>query len=345
MLMKKEAITPEVTIYDIASHLGIATSTVSRGLQNNPIINKATRQKIADAAEALGYRRNNYAVNLRTQRTHTIGVIVHELKSHFITSVLAGIGNVAAEAGYDVIIGYSAESAVKEAANARNFFNKRVDGVIASLAMDTKDLSHFQPFQTRNIPLVFFDRTEDHPNSTMVVIDNTRCGYEATSHLIARGCRNIALVTGSLKRNVYAQRYQGYVQALQENGMRVNNDLIVLNELDEQGGLEAAKAILRMSPRPDAVFVTNDFAAAICMRALQDEGLRVPEDIAIVGFNDDNVCRLVRPQLTTIQYPGIEMGQIAARNLIDHLEGNTSITNASRIVVRSQLIIRESSLF
>lgn len=343
--MKKEAITPEVTIYDIASHLGIATSTVSRGLQNNPIINKATRRKIADAAEALGYRRNNYAVNLRTQRTHTIGVIVHELKSHFITSVLAGIGQVAAEEGYDVIIGYSAESAVKEAANARNFFHKRVDGVIASLAMDTIDLSHFQPFQRKNIPLVFFDRAEDHPNSTMVVIDNTRCGYEATSHLIERGCRRIALVTGSLKRNVYAQRYQGYVQALQQNGLPVNKELVVVNELDEKGGASAAEAILRMSPRPDAVFVTNDFAAAVCMRALQDAGLHVPEDIAIVGFNDDNICRLVRPQLTTVQYPGTEMGQIAARHLIDHLEGNTTITNASRIVVRSQLVVRDSSLF
>lgn len=343
--MKRETATPEITIYDIASHLGLATSTVSRGLQNNPIINKKTRQKIADAAEALGYRRNNYAVNLRTQRTRTIGVIVHELKSHFITSVLAGIGHVASEQGYDVIIGYSAESAVKEAANARNFFHKRVDGVIASLAMDTGNLSHFQPFQDKKIPLVFFDRAEDQPNTTMVVIDNVRCGYEATAHLIERGCTNIALVTGSLKRNVYAQRHQGYVQALQDNGLPVNNNLVILNNLDEKGGHEAAKAIVRMRPRPDGVFITNDFAAAICMRTLQEAGLRVPEDIALVGFNDDNICRLVRPQLTTIEYPGNEMGQIAARHLIDHLEGTVGISNASRIIVRSRLIVRDSSLF
>lgn len=343
--MKKETITPEVTIYDIASHLGLATSTVSRGLQNNPIINKETRKKIAAAAETLGYRRNNYAVNLRTQRTRTIGVIVHELKSHFITSVLAGIGNVAAEEGYDVIIGYSAESAVKEAANARNFFHKRVDGVIASLAMDTTDLSHFQPFQNKKIPLVFFDRAEDHPNSTMVVIDNIRCGYDATSHLIQRGCRHIALVTGSLKRNVYAQRRQGYLQALKENNIAADKKLMILNNLDEKGAVEAAQAILTMSPRPDGVFVTNDFAAAVCMRTLQDAGLRIPEDIAVVGFNDDNVCRLVRPQLTTIEYPGTEMGQIAARHLIDHLEGAVDLSNASSIVVRSRLIVRESSLF
>lgn len=345
MPMKKETFVPEVTIYDIASHPGLATSTVSRGLQSNPVINKETRRKIADAAEVLGYRGNNYAGNLPTQRTRTIGVIVHELKSHFITSVLAGIGQVASEEGYDVIIGYSAESTVKEAANARNFFHKRVDGVIASLAMDTGSLKHFQPFQDKKIPLVFFDRAEDHPNSTMVVIDNVRCAYEATRHLIARGCRRIALVTGSLKRNVYAQRHAGYVQALEENGIAADNNPIILNSMDEKGGAEAAEAILRMSPRPDGVFITGDYAAAICMRMLQDAGLRVPEDIAVVGFNDDNICRMVRPQLTTIEYPGMEMGQIAARNIIDHLEGTVDISNTSHIIVRSRLIVRESSLF
>ncbi|WP_096511469.1 LacI family DNA-binding transcriptional regulator [Filimonas lacunae] len=342
--MKKEVITPEVTIYDIASHLGLASSTVSRALQNNPIINKNTRKKIAAAAEELGYRRNNYAVNLRTQRTRTIGIIVHELKSHFITSVLAGIGQVAAQSGYDIIIGYSAESVVKEAANARNFFHKRVDGVIASLAMDTADLSHFQPFQDKNIPLVFFDRAEDQPNSTMVVIDNTRCGYEATHHLAQRGCRRIALVTGNRKRNVYEQRYQGYLQALSDNDIPFREELVMINDLDEKGGMQAAETILNMKDRPDGIFITNDFAAAVCMRQLQDAGIRIPEDIAVVGFNDDNICKLVNPQLTTIHYPGKEMGEIAARNLIDHLDGVTSISNASRIIVRSQLVIRESSL-
>lgn len=300
-------------------------------------------RKKAAITRAPGYRHSQDTVTPPTPRTYTIGVIVPELKSHFITGVLAGIGEVAAAEGYDLIIGYSAESPEKEAANARHFFQKRVDGVIASLAKDTDNLAHFEPFHQQHIPLVLFNRAEDHPNSTVVVIDNTRCGYKATSHLIERGCRHIALVTGSLKKNVYARRHQGYIQALQDNGLPVNNSLVVQTEPDAKGGEEAARAILQMSPRPDGVFITSDVAAATCMRALQDAGLRVPEDIAIVGFNDDQVSRLVRPQLTTIQYPGMEMGQIAARHLIDHLDGHINLSNASRIIVHAQLLARGSS--
>jgi LacI family transcriptional regulator len=155
-------------IYDIAQKLGLSSSTVSRGLQDNPSINKNTRKKVQQTARELGYRHNTFASSLRKQKTNTIGVIVHELNSNFITSVLAGIEKVTTEAGYDLIIAHSSESYEKEAANALNLFHKRVDGLIASLAFDTKGLDHYRSFEDKHIPMIFFDRVEEKSDSTKV---------------------------------------------------------------------------------------------------------------------------------------------------------------------------------
>jgi LacI family transcriptional regulator len=334
----------EVTIYDIAQKLELSSATVSRGLQDHPAINKNTRKKIQDAARELGYRHNTFASSLRKQKTNTIGVIVHELNSNFITSVLAGIEKVTTEAGYDLIIAHSSESYEKEAANALNLFHKRVDGLMASLAFDTKGLEHFQSFQEKGIPVIFFDRVEEESESTKVIIDNYKCGYQATQHLIEQGCRKIVLVTASLQRNVYAQRHKGYKDALYDNSIAYNKELVLIKDLSEQCGVEAALQILRMKPLPDGAFITNDFSAAVCMRTLKEHGVKIPEDIAIVGFNNDAISKIIEPQLTTIHYPGIDMGEIAARNLINHLKGVSNIKHTNTIVVRSELIIRKSSL-
>jgi LacI family transcriptional regulator len=334
----------DITIYDIAGKLNISVATVSRALKDDPVVSKKTKKMIFDMAEEMGYRTNHYAQNLRRQRTNTIGVIVHELKSTFITSVLAGIEKVTTEAGYDLIITHSSESWKKEAANAKNLFHKRVDGLIASLAFDTSDLQHFQPFIEKGVPLIFFDRVEQDNNNTVVVIDNNRCGYLATQHLIEQGCKRIAHITSSLNRNVYAQRFKGYRDALYDNGIPFDENLLFVKDLSEKAGLEAARQLLKANPMPDGVFITNDFVAAVCMRTLKENGIRVPEDIAIVGFNNDAIAHLVEPALTTINYPGIDMGEIAARNLINHLKGISDIHQTNTIIIRSDLIVRKSSL-
>ena len=164
--------TKEVTIYDIATALNISIATVSRALKNDPVVNKKTKKKIFDLAEQMGYRTNHFARNLRNQTTNTIGIIVHELNSNFITSVLAGVEKVTTEAGYDLIIAHSSENYIKEVANAKNLFEKRVDGLIASLSFDTKNLDHFKAFKDKNVPVVFFDRVEEEGNNTVVIIDN-----------------------------------------------------------------------------------------------------------------------------------------------------------------------------
>ncbi|MBN8837979.1 MAG: LacI family DNA-binding transcriptional regulator [Sphingobacteriia bacterium] len=334
----------DVTIYDIAQRLSISSTTVSRALKDHPAINKNTKKKIQEAAKELGYRHNNFASSLRKQTSNTIGILVHELNSNFITSVLAGVEKITTEAGYDLLIAHSSESFEKEAANALNLFHKRVDGLIASLSFDTKNLNHFLPFEEKGIPMIFFDRVEENADSSKVIIDNYKCGYQATEHLIQQGCKKIVLVTANLNRNVYAQRYKGYADALFDNGIKPDKDLVLIKDLSEQCGVEAALQILKMKPMPDGAFITNDFSAAVCMQTLKEYGVRIPEDIAIVGFNNDAISKIVEPKLTTIHYPGMDMGEIAARNLINHLKGISNIKHTQKIVVRSELIIRGSSL-
>lgn len=336
--------TKEITIYDIARKLNVSPATVSRSLSNHPAVSKKTRKKIEDTAKAMGYRSNLFASNLRKQRTHTLGVIVPKLNSNFVSSVLAGIEKVANKSGYNLIISQSQESEKKEVANAATMFNSRVDGLIVSLAFDTKDLSHFEPFFEKNIPVVFFDRVSYDKSGANVVIDNFKAGYDATSHLIAQGCKRIAHITGNLSRNVYADRLKGYRTALAEHDITFHKKELIINNLDEQSAIAAAQQLLSLKPFPDGLFVTNDSCAAICMQVLKDAGYCIPEDMAIVGFNNDLITRIVEPNLSTINYPGQEMGEIVAHHLVNHLEGIAPLTITNTIIIRSELIVRGSSL-
>lgn len=334
----------EITIYDLAAQCNVSPATVSRALKNSPEISLATRKKINALAVKLGYRHNTFASSLRLQATNTIGVILHELNSHFIVSVLAGIEKVATEAKYNLIIGHSSENTNVEIANVNNLFHKRVDGLLASLAYDTTDLSHFKIFKDKNIPVVFFDRVFETEEGTKVIIDNKMAAYQVTSHLVQQGCERIVHITGNLKRNVYAKRMEGYREALKDAKLPWKKEYLIVNELDEDSGVEAARQILKMKPLPDGIFVTKDMTAAVCMQALKDAGIRIPEDIAIAGFNNDVISRIVQPKLTTIDYPGFQVGEIACRQLINHLKGVDDANISKTIYLKSSLIVRESSL-
>ena len=333
----------EVTIYDLARKLNISIATVSRALKDDPVVSKKTKKRIAELAEELGYRSNNFARNLRTRRTNTIGVIVPRLNSYFMSTVIAGMESVANSEGYNLIISQSSESAQKEMASAKTMFNNRVDGLLVSLAYDTDAIPHFEAFVRKNIPLIFFDRVDDHNMCTSVLINNRKAAYEATKHLIAQGRRRIVYITAMPKRNVYVDRLKGYREALEDHQLAYSGDYVLVCNLSQESGAEMAAAILRMNPAPDAVFVANDNCAVGCMVALKQAGIRIPQDISFVGFNNDPVSTVVEPNLTTINYPGYEMGQVAARNLINHLNGATNIRSTNTILLRSELVIRESS--
>ena len=334
----------EITIYDLAAKLNISIATVSRALKDDPVVSKKTRKKIFDLAEEMGYRSNHFARNLRNQRTDTIGVIVPRLNSYFMSTVISGMENVVNDSGYGLIISQSSESALKEKANAKTMFNNRVDGLLVSLAYDTENIEHFDNFFRKSVPIIFFDRVTDHKDCTNIVIDNRKAAYEATSHLIAQGSKNIVHITAMPKRNVYVDRLRGYKQALADHNIPFKEELVVISNLSQEAGFEVGEKIRAMKKLPDAVFVANDNAAVGCMLALKQSGIRIPEDIAFVGFNNDPVSKVIEPNLTTINYPGYEMGKVAALNLINHLNGSSLLHSTNTIVLRSELIIRASSV-
>ena len=223
-------------------------------------------------------------------------------------------------------------------------FNNRVDGLLVSLAYDTDNIAHFEQFIKKKIPLIFFDRVIDHPDCTNVLIDNRKGAYEATTHLIAQGCKRIMHITATPKRNVYIDRLAGYKQALAEHQLPFNDNYVLINNLSQEAGMEAAATILKMDALPDAIFAANDNCAVGCMLALKKAGIRIPHDIAFAGFNNDPVSTVIEPNLTTINYPGYTMGEMAAGSLINHLTGVSSITATNTIILRSELIIRASSV-
>jgi LacI family transcriptional regulator len=334
----------ETTIYDIAKKLNISPATVSRGLKDHPAISKKTKKRIFDVVEEMGYRSNNFARNLRKQNTETIGVIVPRLNSHFMSAVIAGMEQVVNAEGYNLIISQSSESFEKEKKNAMTLFSNRVDGLLVSLAYDTENLAHFEVFFKKNVPVIFFDRVMEHPNCTNILIDNRKAAYEATTHLIEQGCLRIVHITAPQKQNVYIDRFQGYRQALTEHQIEFSDEYLLVGNLSQEAGMEAANTLLNMNPRPDGVFVANDNCAVGCMLGVKQAGIRIPEDIAFVGFNNDPVSKVIEPNLSTINYPGYEMGEAAARNLINHLSGVATIHTTNTIILRSEFIVRASSL-
>jgi LacI family transcriptional regulator len=333
----------EITIYDIAESLNLSSATVSRGLKDHPAIRKETKKRILEKAKELGYRHNFFASNLRRNRTNTIGVIVPRLNSYFMSTVISGIEKVANEAGYNLVISQSLESEKKENANVRTMFNSRVDGLLVSLAYDTENDSHFKIIVDKNIPLIFFDRVFDHPLSTSIIIDNYAAGYVMTQHLLEQGCKRIVHITANLKRNVYAERLRGYKQALSDHGIEFDEKLLFVNSLEEPACVEAIHTLLKMKPMPDGIFSSNDSSGVVCIRELKKAGIAIPRQIAVGGFNDEPISKVIEPNLTTIHYPGSEMGEVCASILIRKL-AKPDNADLNRVVLRHKLIARESSL-
>jgi LacI family transcriptional regulator len=329
----------EITINDLAEKVKVSPSTVSRALTGSSEVGRETKAKILAIAEKLGYRPNTFAKNLRQQKTNTIGVIVHDITSYFIVTVLEGIERVLADKNFDILIAHSGESTEKEIANTINLFNKRVDGLIISLAAETVEYSHLNIFIKKNIPVVCFNRLEKRNRCTKVVIDNYKAGYSATKHLIERGCKKIVHITGSMKRNVYKDRCSGYKEALLE----VNQDHeVFVCDLSEEETIDVVQSILRMHSLPDGIFISSDFAAAVCIKQLKQANIKVPEDVAIVGFNNDVISRISETEITTIDYPAKQMGEVAASTLINNLNRASKNKNVT-ITLPSDLIERLSS--
>ncbi|CAM4375000.1 LacI family DNA-binding transcriptional regulator [Zobellia roscoffensis] len=333
----------KITIYDLAQKLNISPATVSRSLNDHPAISQKTKDKVLLVAKETGYRMNKFAANLSKQKSNTIGVIVPKLNSNFMSTVLSGIEKIANDVGYNLIISQSLESEEKEKLNAKTLFDSGVDALLVSLAYETENFDHFTTYTDRKIPLLFFDRVCDLPNCPTISIDNHAAGFDATQHLIQQGCRNIVHISGSLKRNVYADRFDGYQRALHKNGIEFHKENLYESDLSIENVQKFVERIRDSKHKVDGVFVSNDTFAVHCIKELKKEGYKIPEDIKIIGFNNDPVSEVISPNLTTIEYPGYKMGILAGESIISHLSGSINIQSADQILIKHKLIKREST--
>jgi LacI family transcriptional regulator len=331
----------EPTIHDIARELNISASTVSRALNNNPRISLKTKEKIKAVADSLGYRPNTLASNLRNQKSNTIGIVVPLINRHFFSSVISGVEDVAFKAGYNVVISQSNDLAGKEINIVQSMFSNRVDGLIISIAMQTNTFDHLKLFRKKNIPLVFFDRVVPEIETDKIVVDDFAGGFRVTQHLIDQGYQRIGHLAGPQNLMTYFDRKNGYMEALRKNGIAFDQSLININTLTSEEGVTAVKQLMSLPTPPDAIFCGNDTTALSAMIYLRDKGIRIPQDIGIVGFSNEPYSRVVSPSISTIAQPGFEMGQKAAELIIRKIENKERTYQT--IILPTELIIRDSS--
>lgn len=334
-----------VTIYDLAKELNVAPSTISRALKGHPGIGKDKVKAITKLAKKWKYIPNDMAANLRQNRSNTIGVITTWIDRNFHSSLIRSVEEEVSSKGMNVIILQSHDRYKDEVDNAKSLLNSRVSGLIVSLAMETKDYSHFLPFFEKNIPVIFADRVPREINAHKVLIDNFKAAYTATSHLIEQGYKHIAHLTGQQHRENYKDRVDGYKKALKDHGIKVDKRLIFECETKSaEEGVLAVQQLLSLPQPPDAVFSTNDNMAISILQYLKKIGIRVPKDFGIVGFNNDFITSIIDPPITTIYNPAFEIGKHAAKLLLEHQRLNWTEKNFITIRLETELIVRESTM-
>ncbi len=332
----------ETTIHDIAKHLSVSASTVSRALNNNPLISEATRGKIKKVAEEMGYRPNTLAASFRTKRTHTIGVIVPLINRHFFSSVISGVEDVAYRQGYTVSISQSNDSFAKEIKIAKTMFNNRVDGVIVSIGMETRSFEHLKLFSENNIPLVFFDRAVDEIDAHKIVVDDFGGAYRVTKHLIGQGAKRIAHIGGPTNLKIYEDRKQGFLEAINDAGLKAFKSLIIHNSLRKDDGVAAIRKLMGKNLEIDAIFCANDTTALSAISYLKGLGISIPDDILVMGFSNEPFSEVTSPSISTVKQPGFLMGQKAAGLLVDQINSK-DVVKFQTLVMPTELIVRESS--
>ncbi len=329
------------TIKDIAKHLNISISTVSRALRNAPDVNAETKNAVLAISTELNYQPNRLAVSLRQRQTHTIGVIVPNL-DYVLSTMVKGIDEVALEAGYTVMVCQSNESFGREILNTSRMFDSLVDGLIISVSSETKTFDHIKKFQGRNLPIVAFDRVVPEIIAPNVILDNEEGGFIATEHLIQQGYRNIAILAGPKNLGISNSRLEGYLNALKKYKIKIDKSMIIHCDFNQDYAYFATQELLRQKNKPDAIFTISDRMAIGAMLAIKEKGLNIPQEIGLVGFNNEPLLSLLTPSISSVEQPSFELGKMAAKLFIESLHaGENSILKSE--ILKPRLIIRESS--
>lgn len=333
----------QVTIKDIARHLNISIATVSRALRDLPDIHPETKKSVLDLANEWDYQPNVLATSLVKSRTKTLGVIVPDLGYYFFSTVVKGIEEAAIEAGYSVLITQTGESYERELTNVQNLSRGQVEGFIISLSRETTDFEHLKRLQRRGIPLVFFDRECEEIDASKVMVDNEQSAYEAVTHMISNGCKRIAFLAGSKNVTVSNQRRAGYLRALRDGNLPVEDSLLIYGDYHQSTATACTHQLMNLPIPPDGILAVSDRLAIGAVLALRERGVQIPQEVALVSFNDEPICSLMTPTISSVSQPTTEIGKIAANILISQIEYKGDSFPSQVKVLKTELKIRESS--
>ncbi|WP_194777953.1 LacI family DNA-binding transcriptional regulator [Pararhodonellum marinum] len=333
-----------ITIHDIAEKLNITASTVSRALNDHPRISDLTKKAVHKMAKQLNYQPNHIASALRSGKSRLIGVIIPTANRAFFSSVVRGVEEIANSLDYKVIICQSYDDPEKEIETIDALLSARVDGIVASTGKQTFTFDHYQRIIDKKIPLILFDRGNQDLKVSQVVIDDYRGAYQAVKHLLDQGCKRIAHFTSVSKISIYTDRMRGYLDALRDANIPIDHKLIIEGDLQLEDGRISMEKLLRLKVRPDAVFSSSDFGAMGAMQVLKEHKIKIPEEVALVGFSNEPFTAYTDPPLTSVDQMSITMGKITAEAFFDELKTDKSNFIPQKTVLAPELIIRGSSL-
>ena len=330
------------TIYDIANALDVTVSTVSRALSNFPGISETTRKAVVEMAVKLDYKPNKLASALKSGKTYIIGVIVPSIQAHFFASIIHSIEDELKDSGYSIIVYQSSESMAKEIKGVTTLLEAQVDGIMASLALETDDVSHFQEVIKQNKPLILFDRVEESLKVPTVTLNDFKAGFMAASHLIERGYKRIAFVTTSHKIKIFSERIEGYKEALRLNNMPIIEDDIILGGLSIKDGRFGISKLLRNTDRPDAIIAGDDYTALGAIKKLKEVGL-APPLIGVMGFANEVFSPYVTPSLSTVDQHPNQIGNECAKLFLDMIKQRNPYDKITDIVIEPTIVDRQST--
>lgn len=333
-----------ITLKDLAKDLNLSASTISRALDNHPAISMATKKIVQKKAEELGFIPNSIASSFRTKKTKSIGIIVPRIDIHFHSLVISGIEDFAYKNGYNVTIFQSKDSIKREKEIVKILQNRMVDGVIACLSIETKKCDHFKKFEKLGVPLVFYDRVPTDFDANKIIINDYESAFTATEHLINSGCKRLGHVAGNQKTNIFKSRLEGFKAALNKHNLPINEDFILQTaHLTYDEGVICAMNYLELPELPDGIFCANDYTAVSLIQVFRKAEIKIPQQVAIVGFSNYPISKIIEPHLTTINDCAFQMGESSAKLLIRQIEDKDESVNSETITIRTELIVRAST--
>ncbi|WP_028666738.1 LacI family DNA-binding transcriptional regulator [Runella zeae] len=334
-----------VTIKDIARKFKCSPSTVSRALNNHPLINEDTRKNLQEYAQKVGYQRNSVSLSLLNKRTGTLGVIVPTLNHQHETAIIDGLQSMLQPQGYLMNICVTNESYLLEKEYVEKLLANRVEGIFLSISQETYDSGHYEHLESiiqRKVPLIFIDREYGGFEASRVTIDDYYGAFAATEHLIKMGCQRIAHLKGPQGLAVTEQRFNGYLDCLKKYQLPINEDLIANTNFKVDSAVIPTQRFMELPSPPDGIFGVNDQVAIGAMYVVREQGFEVPRQVAIVGFDDSPISAYISPPLSTVRRPGKQIGAEASRIFLGEIKDRTLAFE--NLILPSSLIIRESSL-